>query len=56
VTLTVLHGIAYQQIEKRKATYEATLWGATAIVAIYQLAGWRRTRAKGPGECDLPAN
>ena len=48
VTLTVLHGIAYQHIEKRQTAYEATLWGVTAIVAIFQVAGWRRIRLRQP--------
>src|SRR5437588_4866972 len=48
VTLTVLHGIGYQHIEKRQRDYEATLWGVTAIVAIFQIAGWRRIGLRQP--------
>jgi len=54
VTLSVLHGIAYQRIEKRQTAYEATLWGVTALVAIFQVAGWRRIRAEGPGGRKTP--
>lgn len=54
VTLSVLHGIAYQHIEKRQTAYEATLWGVTALVAIFQVAGWRRIRAEGPGGRETP--
>jgi len=46
VTLSVLHGIAYQHIEKRQTAHAATLWGVTAMVAILQVAGWRRIRVR----------
>ncbi len=46
VTLSILHGIAYQHIEKRQTAYEATLWGVTAMMAILQVAGWRRIRVR----------
>jgi len=46
VTLSVLHGIAYQHIEKRQTAHAATLWGVTTMVAILQVAGWRRIRVR----------
>ena len=40
--LTILHGIAYQHVEKRHAAYEAMLWITIAVMAAFQFWGWRR--------------
>src|SRR5207245_2158383 len=44
VGLSILHAVAYQQIEKRQVGYEAVLWATTAIVAAFQIGGGWRTR------------
>jgi hypothetical protein len=49
VTLTVLHGVAYQHIEKRETAYAAVLWSATGVMATFQVAGWRRMRKEAYG-------
>jgi methionine sulfoxide reductase heme-binding subunit len=43
VVLTVAHGVAYQQIEKRQESYRAVLWITTGIIAALQFVGWWRT-------------
>jgi sulfoxide reductase heme-binding subunit YedZ len=43
VVLTIAHGIAYQQIEKRQQSYRAVLWVTTGLVTAIQLLGWWRT-------------
>ncbi len=43
VALTVAHGAAYQEIEKRRESYKAVLWIITGILAALQLVGWWRT-------------
>lgn len=48
VVLTVVHGVAYQQVEKRQDSYRALLWVTTEIVAALQLAGWWQTRRNRP--------
>lgn len=49
VTLTFLHGVAYQWVEKRSRAYERALWGTVALVTAFQLAGWwRRKRSYQP--------
>lgn len=53
VALMVVHGIAYQQIEKRVLPYEVLLWTITAGILVLQFAGWKRTRSKaGRGRSD----
>jgi sulfoxide reductase heme-binding subunit YedZ len=42
--LTLLHAIAYQQVEKRQAAYQVMVWGITALWTALQLAGWSRTK------------
>ena len=42
--LTLLHAIAYQQVEKRQAAYQVMVWGLTALWTALQLAGWSRTK------------
>lgn len=44
--LTVLHAVAYQNVEKRQAAYEAGLWTIVALMLTLQLAGWWRTKRK----------
>ena len=48
--LAFLHAVAYQQIEKRQAGYEALMWCVTLLLAGFQLTGWwiarRRVDAK----------
>ena len=44
IVLTVAHGVAYQQIEKRQESYRAVLWIMTGIIAALQFVGWWRTR------------
>ncbi len=44
VILTILHGIAYQHVEQRRGAYELLLAGTTLAIAIFQVAGWRRTK------------
>jgi sulfoxide reductase heme-binding subunit YedZ len=46
VALTIAHGVAYQQIEKRQQSYRTILWITTAILAAVQLAGWWQTQRK----------
>lgn len=43
VVLTVAHGVAYQQIEKREESYRVVLWIVTAIVVFLQVVGWWQT-------------
>ncbi len=45
--LTILHAVAYQQVEKRQAAYQVAVWGITATLAVVQLAGWMRVRRAG---------
>lgn len=46
VALTIAHGVAYQQIEKRQQSYRAVLWITTGILAAIQLVGWWQTAQK----------
>lgn len=46
VALTIAHGVAYQQIEKRQQSYRAVLWITTGILAAVQLVGWWQTAQK----------
>jgi sulfoxide reductase heme-binding subunit YedZ len=46
VALTIAHGVAYQQIEKRQQSYRTILWITTAILAAVQIAGWWQTQRK----------
>lgn len=46
VALTVVHGVAYQQIEKRQQSYKAVLWITTGVLAAVQLVGWWHTARK----------
>jgi sulfoxide reductase heme-binding subunit YedZ len=45
VILTILHAIAYQHVEKRRGAYEMLLGATTLAIAVFQLTGWRRTKA-----------
>lgn len=45
-TLTLLHAVAYQFVEKRLVAYECVLWATVVTTAVLQLAGWRMTRRK----------
>ncbi len=49
MTLTLLHAVAYQFVEKRRAAYVALLWAAIATTAVLQVAGWRTTTRKKAG-------
>ena len=42
VVLMIIHGIAYQHIEKRQATYVAVLWAVTGMMATFQMIRWWR--------------
>jgi methionine sulfoxide reductase heme-binding subunit len=42
--LTVLHGWAYQAVEKRKVTWIAVFWSMAAVATILQLTGLRRRK------------
>ncbi|MGE5053617.1 MAG: ferric reductase-like transmembrane domain-containing protein [Acidobacteriota bacterium] len=46
VILTILHGVAYQHVEERRAPYTVLLAGITIAIAIFQFAGWRRTTGR----------
>jgi hypothetical protein len=45
-----MHAVAYQHIEERQAVYESMLWGVTAVVAAFQIAGWWKCRPKASRE------
>jgi methionine sulfoxide reductase heme-binding subunit len=45
VILTILHAMAYQQVEQRRAAYEVLLGGTTLGIAGFQLAGWKKSKA-----------
>jgi sulfoxide reductase heme-binding subunit YedZ len=45
VVLTILHAIAYQHVEERRGAYEILLGAITLTMALFQLTGWRRTKA-----------
>lgn len=47
--LTFLHGVAYQQVEKRTATYRSVLWGTITLIAAFQFSGWWKTKRIYPG-------
>lgn len=42
VVFTIIHGIAYQHIEKRQAMYVAVLWAVTGMIATFQMIPWWR--------------
>lgn len=44
VILTILHAIAYQHVEERRAAYEVLLGVIIAAIAAFQLAGWVNSR------------
>ena len=44
--LTILHAIAYQHVEERQGAYEVVLAGTILAIAAFQLAGWRRAKAR----------
>lgn len=44
VTLTFLHGVAYQQVEKRSLAYKSVLWSTITLITALQLSGWWRTK------------
>ena len=46
VILTILHAVAYQHVEKRVGAYEAVLAGTILAITAFQLAGWRRAKAR----------
>jgi methionine sulfoxide reductase heme-binding subunit len=46
VILTILHAVAYQHVEERRGAYEAILAGAILAITAFQLAGWRRVKAR----------
>lgn len=46
IVLTVLHGVAYQQIEKREVSYQVLLGAMAVAITGFQLAGWRCVRAQ----------
>ena len=46
VVLTILHAIAYQHVEQRRGAYEAVLAATTLGIAVLQLAGWKRAKAR----------
>jgi sulfoxide reductase heme-binding subunit YedZ len=45
VVLTILHALAYQHVEERRAAYEFLLGGTVAVVVGFQFAGWVSSRA-----------
>lgn len=45
VTLTALHAISYQQVEKRTLSYQVLLGVTILAMAIFQLSGWRRRQS-----------
>lgn len=47
VILTIVHAIAYQHVEERRAAYEVLLGVTTAALAAFQLAGWMKSRMTG---------
>ncbi len=44
VAFTALHGIAYQEIEKRVPAYRSVLWCTIAVLTALQLTGWWKTK------------
>ena len=42
--LTLLHGWAYQAVEKRKVAWIAVFWSMAAVATIVQLTGLRRRK------------
>ena len=44
VALTLLHALAYQNVEKRQLAWELLLWCAAGLIATFQFAGWRKMK------------
>jgi len=40
IALILVHGIAYQYVEKRQLAYEIVIWSSMALIVGLQLAGW----------------
>jgi len=47
--LTLVHAVAYQFVEKRRAEYDALIWATIAATAVLQVAGWRKRKRKEGG-------